>query len=124
MCEGDEEEKEIGGMEPSLEKKEANEYEKVEEDPEEEDAEEEVPASTSLPMGIDATEEYLQFIEELEPRPEYSPICSGHASVSDSPEDTTDRQSDVSRHAENRDVTGGVGGGSGGGKKVRKKRLR
>ncbi|MED6172898.1 hypothetical protein PIB30_054224 [Stylosanthes scabra] len=62
MCEGDEEEKEIGGMEPSVEKKEASE-----EDPEEEkDPEEEVPTSSSLPMDIDATKDYLQFIKELE----------------------------------------------------------
>ncbi|MED6126964.1 hypothetical protein PIB30_083572 [Stylosanthes scabra] len=120
MCEGDEEEKEIGGMKPSIEKKgvskeEGEEEEDLEED--EEDPEEEVPASTSLPMDIDATEDYLQFIGELERHPEYSPIHSGHASVLDSPEDSSDRHSDshgvpsydlfgvVSRHTENRDVT-------------------
>ncbi|MED6161005.1 hypothetical protein PIB30_056655 [Stylosanthes scabra] len=67
MCNGDEEEKEIGGMEPSVEKEEASkedeEEEDLEEDPkedeEEEDPEEEVPASTSLPMGVDADEDYL-----------------------------------------------------------------
>ncbi|MED6170927.1 hypothetical protein PIB30_035892 [Stylosanthes scabra] len=94
MCEEDEEEKEIGGIKPSIEKKEANEYEEEEEDPEKEDPEEEVLASTSLPMDIDATEDYLQFIEELERRPEYSPIRSSNASVPDSPEDPSDRQSD------------------------------
>ncbi|MED6121296.1 hypothetical protein PIB30_028797 [Stylosanthes scabra] len=46
MCEGDEEEKEIGGMGLSVKKKEANEYEEEEEDPEE------VPASYSLPMDM------------------------------------------------------------------------
>ncbi|MED6195369.1 hypothetical protein PIB30_037294 [Stylosanthes scabra] len=77
-------------MKPSVEKEEASE-----EDPEEEEnPEEEIPASSSLPMDIDATEDYLQFIEELERHPEYSPVRSGHASVSDSPEDALDRQSD------------------------------
>ncbi|MED6139089.1 hypothetical protein PIB30_080597, partial [Stylosanthes scabra] len=100
MCEGDEEEKEIGGMEPSIEKEEANEKEEEEEDLEEEeeeeekDPEEEVPASTFLPMDIDATEDYLQFIEELERHPGYSPIHSGQASVPDSPEDPSDQHSD------------------------------
>ncbi|MED6199556.1 hypothetical protein PIB30_077051 [Stylosanthes scabra] len=60
----DEEEKEIGGMKPSIEKEEASEKEEEKEDPkedpeEEENPEEEVPASTSLPMDIDATEDYL-----------------------------------------------------------------
>ncbi|MED6172053.1 hypothetical protein PIB30_046559 [Stylosanthes scabra] len=92
MCERDEDEKENGGMESSIEKKEANEYGEEEEDPEEEDPEEGVPASPSLPMDIDATEDYLRFIKELECRPEYSPICSGHASVPNSPEDTSNQQ--------------------------------
>ncbi|MED6163616.1 hypothetical protein PIB30_081667 [Stylosanthes scabra] len=59
MLEGDEEEKEIGGMEPSVEKEGVREEEEDDEDPEEEDPEEEVPVSTSLPMDIDATENYL-----------------------------------------------------------------
>ncbi|MED6170982.1 hypothetical protein PIB30_036339 [Stylosanthes scabra] len=73
--------KEIGGMEPSVEKKEASEKNPEEE----EDPEEEVYASPSLSMDIDASEDYLQIIEELERRPEYSLIRSGHASVPDSP---------------------------------------
>ncbi|MED6123789.1 hypothetical protein PIB30_052727 [Stylosanthes scabra] len=85
MCEGDEEEKEIGGMEPSKRRI---------EEPKEEDPEEEILASTSLPMGIDATEDYLRFIEELEHRPNYSPNRSDHASIPDSPEDPTDEHSD------------------------------
>ncbi|MED6134834.1 hypothetical protein PIB30_040615 [Stylosanthes scabra] len=89
MCEGNEEEKEIGGMKPTVEMEEASEKEEDEEDPEEE-----VPASTSLPMDIDATEDYLQFIEELGRHPEYSPIHSGHASVPDSPKDLSDQHSD------------------------------
>ncbi|MED6199559.1 hypothetical protein PIB30_077054 [Stylosanthes scabra] len=67
MCKGDEEEKEIGGMKPSVEKEEASEKEEEEEDPkedqeeeeeeeeEEEDPEEEVPASTSLPIDACAS---------------------------------------------------------------------
>ncbi|MED6180936.1 hypothetical protein PIB30_014718 [Stylosanthes scabra] len=58
-------------MEGSVEKKKISE-----EDPkgEKEDPEEEVPASSSLPMDIDDTEDYWHFIEESERRPEYSPI--------------------------------------------------
>ncbi|MED6176341.1 hypothetical protein PIB30_087265 [Stylosanthes scabra] len=61
MCEGDEEEKEIGGMEPSVEKIEASKEKEEGQNPkeEEEDPEEEVSASTSLPMEIDATDDYL-----------------------------------------------------------------
>ncbi|MED6200284.1 hypothetical protein PIB30_083583 [Stylosanthes scabra] len=82
MCEG-EEEKEIGGMEPSVKKEvsiekdpeEGEDPKKEEEESEEnEDPEEEIPASPSLPMDIDATEDYLHFIEDLEHRPEPSPF--------------------------------------------------
>ncbi|MED6220262.1 hypothetical protein PIB30_043297, partial [Stylosanthes scabra] len=46
-----------------------------EEDPEkEEDPEEEAPACSYLPMDIDATEDYLHFIEDLERRPEPLPL--------------------------------------------------
>ncbi|MED6124819.1 hypothetical protein PIB30_062487 [Stylosanthes scabra] len=87
MCEGDEEENDIAGMEPSVGKKDASK-----EDPEEEeDLEEDIPASSSLPMDIDATEDYLRFIEDLERLPEYSPIRSSQASVPDSPEEPSDR---------------------------------
>ncbi|MED6140554.1 hypothetical protein PIB30_094275, partial [Stylosanthes scabra] len=89
MCEGDDE-KEIGGMAPSVKKKDASK----EDSEEEEDPDEEVLASSSLRMDTDATEDYLQFIEELDRRPEYSPICSGHASVPDSPKGASDRRSD------------------------------
>ncbi|MED6134835.1 hypothetical protein PIB30_040616 [Stylosanthes scabra] len=81
--------------------------EEEEEDPEEEeedeeDPEEEVPASTSLPMEIDATEDYLQFIKELGRHP---PIHSGHAVVLDSPEDLSDQRSD-SHGASSYDLSG------------------
>ncbi|MED6199714.1 hypothetical protein PIB30_078527 [Stylosanthes scabra] len=88
MCDG-EDEKEIGGMEPSIEKKETSE----EDLDEEEDPEEEVSASSSLPMDIDATEDYLQYVEELERRPEYYPLQSSRASVPDSPKEASNRQS-------------------------------
>ncbi|MED6223733.1 hypothetical protein PIB30_076983 [Stylosanthes scabra] len=92
MYEGDEEENKNEGMEPSVENKEASE----EHSKEEEDPEEEVPTSSSLSMVIDdATEDYLHFIKELERSPAYSPIRSGHALVPDSPENASNRQSDV-----------------------------
>ncbi|MED6121667.1 hypothetical protein PIB30_032323 [Stylosanthes scabra] len=70
MCKKDEEEEEIGGMKPSIEKERVSKEEEEEEDLErEEDPEEEVPASTSSPVDIDATEDYLQFIEcRIRPR--------------------------------------------------------
>ncbi|MED6127724.1 hypothetical protein PIB30_090847 [Stylosanthes scabra] len=88
MCDGGEEEKEIGGMKPTIDKKGTSEEDEEEEDPkedpeedeEEEDPKEEVPASTSLPMDVDADEDYLQVLE---------------ASVSDLPEDSLDRRSIV-----------------------------
>ncbi|MED6159126.1 hypothetical protein PIB30_039448 [Stylosanthes scabra] len=67
MCERDDE-KEIGGMEPSVKKEESSE--------EEEDSEEEILASSSLLMDIDATEDYIRFIEDLERRLEPSPLRS------------------------------------------------
>ncbi|MED6213588.1 hypothetical protein PIB30_094871 [Stylosanthes scabra] len=85
ICDGDEEEKEIGGIEPSVEKEEASKEDEEEEDPkedpeedeEEEYPEEEVPTSTSLPMDVDSDEDYLQYLE---------------ASVPDLPEDSSDRR--------------------------------
>ncbi|MED6207411.1 hypothetical protein PIB30_035615 [Stylosanthes scabra] len=118
MCEEDEGEKEIEGMELSVEKEEVSEKEEEEEDPEEEedeeedpeedeeeDPEEEAPDTTSLPMDIDATEDYLQFIEELECHPGYSPIHSGQASVPDLPKDPSDRRS-ISHSAPSYDLSG------------------
>ncbi|MED6165440.1 hypothetical protein PIB30_099549, partial [Stylosanthes scabra] len=77
-CEGDEEEKEIGGMEPSVEKEEAN---------------------------IDAIEDYLQFIKELERHPVNSSIHSGQVSVLDLPEDSSNRRS-ISHGASSYDFSG------------------
>ncbi|MED6170765.1 hypothetical protein PIB30_034244 [Stylosanthes scabra] len=84
MCEGNEEEKEIGGMKPSVKKEETSE----EDSKEEEDSEEEIPASSSLSMDIDATEDYLHFTDDLEQHPEYSSLRSSQASVPDSPEES------------------------------------
>ncbi|MED6123158.1 hypothetical protein PIB30_046599 [Stylosanthes scabra] len=89
-------EKEIGGMEPSVKKDELSEEDPEEEkEPEEEDdPEDEIPAIPSLPMDIDAEDDYLRYIEELERPPKPSPLRSSHASVSDMPVEASDRQSD------------------------------
>ncbi|MED6114768.1 hypothetical protein PIB30_083683 [Stylosanthes scabra] len=101
MCDGDEEEKEIGWTEPSAEKEEASkeneEKEDLEEDPEEdeeeEDPKEEVLASSSLPMDVDANEDYLQYFEVLQHSLEYSSIHRGHGSEPDLPKDSSVRHS-------------------------------
>ncbi|MED6212397.1 hypothetical protein PIB30_082882, partial [Stylosanthes scabra] len=93
MYEGDEEEKEIGGMEPSIEKEEASEKEEEEEDSEEEEDPEEESPATPLLMDVDADEDYLQYLEELQHYPGYSPIHSGHTSVQNSSGDSLDRHS-------------------------------
>ncbi|MED6114294.1 hypothetical protein PIB30_078961 [Stylosanthes scabra] len=106
MCEGDEEEK-IGGMEPSVNTKVSSEEDPEEEDPEEEDPEEEeeeaeeeedseegIPASPSLPMDIDAKEDYQRYIEELGRRPEPTLPRSNQAFVPDVPVEASDRLSD------------------------------
>ncbi|MED6219685.1 hypothetical protein PIB30_038092 [Stylosanthes scabra] len=94
MCDFDDE-KEIGGMDPS--KKE----ESSEEDPEMEEEDPEgvgnpehrVPATPSLPMDIDAKEDFQRYIEELGRAPEPSPLRSSQASVPDGPVEAADRQS-------------------------------
>ncbi|MED6211502.1 hypothetical protein PIB30_074335 [Stylosanthes scabra] len=63
MCDGDDE-KRIGEMEPSVEKKDVSK----------EDPEEEMPASSPLPMDIDANEDFLRYIEEMDHHPEPSPL--------------------------------------------------
>ncbi|MED6125521.1 hypothetical protein PIB30_069263 [Stylosanthes scabra] len=94
MCDADDE-KEIGGTDPSEKEKFS------EEDPEmgEEDSEEasnledRVPATPSLPMHIDAEQDFQRYIEELGRAPEPSPLCSSQASVPDEPVEAADRQS-------------------------------
>ncbi|MED6134773.1 hypothetical protein PIB30_040039 [Stylosanthes scabra] len=96
MSEGDDE-KEIGGMEPSIKNEDSSEADPEEEDDpeEEEDPEEEIPAS----------EDYLHFIEDLERCPEPSPLRCSQASVPDSPEEASDRQSD-GHNASSYDLSG------------------
>ncbi|MED6173086.1 hypothetical protein PIB30_055985 [Stylosanthes scabra] len=82
MCDADDE-KEIGGMDP------AEKGESSEEDPEmeEEDSEEvgnpedRVPATRSLPMDIDAEEDFQRYIKELVRAPEPSPLCCANRCV-------------------------------------------
>ncbi|MED6157572.1 hypothetical protein PIB30_024413 [Stylosanthes scabra] len=102
MCDSDDE-KENGGMESSVKNEVVSEEEPEEEDPEEEyeepkkeeGPEDGIPASSSLPMDIDAEDDYLPFInDELERPPEHSPLRSSQASVPDVPVEASDRQSD------------------------------
>ncbi|MED6143994.1 hypothetical protein PIB30_011239 [Stylosanthes scabra] len=112
MCDGDDE-KEIGGMKPSVKKDECSEEDPEEEDPkreeeeseEEEGSEEGIPASPSLPMDIDAEEDYLRYIDELERRPEHSPLRSSQAFVPDVPAEASDRLSD-SHNVSSYDLSG------------------
>ncbi|MED6109567.1 hypothetical protein PIB30_034976 [Stylosanthes scabra] len=75
---------EIGGMEPSVKKGESNEEypEMEEEDPEEaENPEDRVPTTPSLPMDIDAEEDFQHYVEELGRAPEPSLLRSSQASA-------------------------------------------
>ncbi|MED6186362.1 hypothetical protein PIB30_065929 [Stylosanthes scabra] len=82
MCDANDE-KEIGGMETSAKNEESSE-EDPEEDPEKEEEEPEeagnpedgIPATPSLPMDIDAEEDYQRYIEELGRASEPSPLRS------------------------------------------------
>ncbi|MED6170862.1 hypothetical protein PIB30_035145 [Stylosanthes scabra] len=106
MCDADDE-KEIGGMDPS-EKEESSE-----EDPEmeEEDLEkasnpeDRVPATPSLPMDIDTEEDFQRFIEELGRAPKPSPLRSSQASVLDEPVEAAGRPS-VSRDGSSYNLSG------------------
>ncbi|MED6203968.1 hypothetical protein PIB30_004555 [Stylosanthes scabra] len=99
MCDADDE-KEIGGMEPSIKNEESSE-EDPEEDPEEEkeepveedNPEDGIPATPSLPMYIDAEEDYQRYIEEMGRAPDHSPLRSIQASISDEPVNASNRQS-------------------------------
>ncbi|MED6217129.1 hypothetical protein PIB30_014791 [Stylosanthes scabra] len=101
MCDADDE-KEIAGMKPSVKKDESSEEDpKEEEEPEEADN----PATPSLPMDIDAEEEFQRYIEELGRAPETSPLRSSQASVPDEPVEAADRQS-VSRNGSSYNLSG------------------
>ncbi|MED6175717.1 hypothetical protein PIB30_080972 [Stylosanthes scabra] len=93
MCDADDK-KEIGGMDPSEKEESSEEDPKMEEeDPKEAgNPEDRVPATPSLPMDIDAKEDFQRYIEELRRVPEPSPLRSSQASVPDEPVEAADRQ--------------------------------
>ncbi|MED6212466.1 hypothetical protein PIB30_083564 [Stylosanthes scabra] len=82
-------------MEPTVKNEESSEEDpEEEEEPEEEDNPEDgIPATPSLPMDIDAEEDYQRYIEELGRAPEPSPLRSSQASVPDEPVEAADQQS-------------------------------
>ncbi|MED6194735.1 hypothetical protein PIB30_031268 [Stylosanthes scabra] len=86
MCDTDDE-KEIGGMDPSKKEESSEEDPKIEEEEPEEDGnpEDRIPTTPSLPMDIDA--------EELGRAPEPSPLRSSQAFVPEEPVEAADRQS-------------------------------
>ncbi|MED6128717.1 hypothetical protein PIB30_100701, partial [Stylosanthes scabra] len=64
----------------------------LQEDPEEAGhPEDRVPATPSLPMDIDAEEDFQRYIEELGCAPKPSPLRSSEASVPDEPVEAADR---------------------------------
>ncbi|MED6153123.1 hypothetical protein PIB30_098540 [Stylosanthes scabra] len=106
MCDADDE-KEIGGMDPSDKGESSEEDPEVEEEYPEEagNPEDRVPATPSLPMDIDAEEDFHRYVEELGRAPEPSPLRSSQASVLDEPVEAADRQS-ASRDGPSYDVSG------------------
>ncbi|MED6126555.1 hypothetical protein PIB30_079603 [Stylosanthes scabra] len=114
MCDADDE-KENGGMEPSVKNEESSEEdpkedpEEGEEEPEEEDNPgDEIPATPSLPMDIDAEEDYQRYIKELGRVLEHSPLRSNQASVPDVPVEASNRQS-ISRDGSSYNLSGVCG---------------
>ncbi|MED6182294.1 hypothetical protein PIB30_027264 [Stylosanthes scabra] len=95
MCDADDE-KEIGGMDPSKKEESSEEDPEMEEgEPEEAgNPEDRVPATPSLPMDIDAKEDFQHYIEELGRAPEHSPLRSSQASVPNEPVEVANRLSD------------------------------
>ncbi|MED6170684.1 hypothetical protein PIB30_033336 [Stylosanthes scabra] len=106
MCDADDE-KEIGGMDPSKKEESSEEDPEMEEEEPEEagDPEDRIPATPSLPMDIDAEEDFQRYIEELGRAPEPSPLRSSQASVPDEPVEAADRQS-VSRDGSSYNLSG------------------
>ncbi|MED6109548.1 hypothetical protein PIB30_034772 [Stylosanthes scabra] len=94
MCDANDE-KEIGGMDPSEKGESSEEDPEMEEEYLEEagNPEDRVPAAPSLPMDIDAEENFQRYVEELGRAPEPSPLRSSQASVPDEPVEAADRQS-------------------------------
>ncbi|MED6159085.1 hypothetical protein PIB30_039067 [Stylosanthes scabra] len=93
MCDADDE-KEIGGMDPSEKEESSEEDPEMEEEYPEEtgNPEDRVPATPSLPMDIDAEEDFQRYVEELGQAHEPSPLRSSQASVPDEPVEAADRQ--------------------------------
>ncbi|MED6150065.1 hypothetical protein PIB30_068593 [Stylosanthes scabra] len=94
MCDADDE-KEIGGMDPSEKEGSSEQDPEMEKEYPEEvgNLEDRVPATPSLPMDIDAEENFQHYVEELGRAPEPSPLRSSQASVPDEPVEAADRQS-------------------------------
>ncbi|MED6213169.1 hypothetical protein PIB30_090619 [Stylosanthes scabra] len=105
MCNADDE-KEIGGMDPSEKGESSEEDPEMEEEYPEEagNPKDRVPATPSLPMDIDAEEDYQRYVEELGRAPEPSPLRSSQTSVPDEPVKVADRQS-ASRNGPSYDVS-------------------
>ncbi|MED6158742.1 hypothetical protein PIB30_035572 [Stylosanthes scabra] len=106
MCDADDE-KEIGGMDPSEKGESSEEDPEMEEEYPEEagNPEDRVPATPSLPMDIDAEEDFQRYVKELGRAPEPSPLRSSQAFVPDEPVEAADRQS-ASRDGSSYDVSG------------------
>ncbi|MED6164111.1 hypothetical protein PIB30_086585 [Stylosanthes scabra] len=94
MCDANDE-KEIGGMDPSDKGESSEEDPEMEEEHPEEagNLEDRVPATPSLPMDIDAEEDFQRYVEELGRVPEPSPLRSSQASAPKVPVEVADRQS-------------------------------
>ncbi|MED6191657.1 hypothetical protein PIB30_002467 [Stylosanthes scabra] len=106
MCDADDE-KEIGGMDPS-EKEESSEEDPEMEEEEPEEAgkhEDRVPATPSLPIDIYVEEDFQRYIEELGRAHEHSPLRSSQASAPDEPVEAADRQS-ASRNGSSYNLSG------------------
>ncbi|MED6195936.1 hypothetical protein PIB30_042549 [Stylosanthes scabra] len=100
-------EKEIRGMDPSKKEESSEEDSEMEEEEPEEagNPEDKIPATPSLPMEIDAEEDFQCYIEELGRAPEPSPLRSSQASVPDELVEAADRQS-VSRDGSSYNLSG------------------
>ncbi|MED6146746.1 hypothetical protein PIB30_037563 [Stylosanthes scabra] len=93
MCDADDE-KEIGGMDPSKKEESSGEDPEMEEEEPEEvgNPKDRIPATPSLPMDLDAEEDFQRYIEELGRAPEPSSLRSNQASVPDGPVEAADQQ--------------------------------
>ncbi|MED6119931.1 hypothetical protein PIB30_016310 [Stylosanthes scabra] len=106
MCDADDEKK-IGGMDPSEKEESSEEDPEMEEEDLEEagNPEDRVPATPSLPMDIDAEKDFQRYVEELGRAPEPSPLRSNQASAPDEPVEAADRQC-ASRDGSSHDLSG------------------